>query len=77
MTCEEVAEFLLDYLEHQVTDEQRRIFEHHLSVCPDCRNYIDSYRKTIQLAKAAEVQAANSIEIPEGLVQAILRARRA
>jgi anti-sigma factor RsiW len=77
MTCEEVAEFLLDYLEHQLTEEQRGIFEHHVSVCPDCQHYIESYRKTIHLAKSAETQISDRNEIPEGLVQAILRARRA
>ena len=48
MTCRELIERLLEYLEAP-TDE----FEQHLGICPSCRAYVDSYLKTVQLARGA------------------------
>jgi predicted anti-sigma-YlaC factor YlaD len=49
------------------------VFDAHLAVCPDCRNYLASYRRTIGLVKA--MQTAAPREVPEGLVRAVLAAR--
>jgi anti-sigma factor RsiW len=73
MTCNEVTEFLLDYISGDLPHAVRTTFEAHLAVCLDCRNYLDSYRKTIAIsrqARGAEIEA-----IPEGLVAAIMKAR--
>ena len=53
MTCHELSDFLLDYVSNELPDATREIFERHLSACPDCRRYLDSYRKTIAMSRAA------------------------
>ena len=53
MTCHELSDFLLDYVSNELPDATREMFERHLSVCPDCRRYLDSYRKTIAMSRVA------------------------
>ena len=78
MTCRELADFLDDYLAGELTAERRMVFDGHLLLCVDCRNYLDSYRRTIELGKQAFEDDAAPVpaEIPSGLVNAILKARR-
>jgi anti-sigma factor RsiW len=79
MTCRELAEFLDDYLSGTLPPSRRSLFDEHLDACPDCRNYLDSYRQTVQLGKAAfsEPQEPVPQDVPEALVKAILAARPA
>jgi predicted anti-sigma-YlaC factor YlaD len=78
MTCREVADFISDYLAGQLPGEIAVPFEHHLSRCPNCVNYISSLRSTIDLSRRAfEQQPVDPpLPMPEELVQAILAARR-
>ncbi len=78
MTCRELAEFLSDYLANELADDARAQFEHHLSLCPNCRRYLASFAASIELGKRAfeEDQAAVPADVPDDLVDAILAARR-
>ena len=75
MTCREFIGFLLEYTEERLTAEERDRFDAHLRVCPDCRTYLETYGKTVALARLAEVDSLPS-DVPEDLIQAILRSRR-
>jgi anti-sigma factor RsiW len=78
MNCREFTEFLHEYLGGTLPAEEVAEFEKHLAECPWCVAYLDSYRKTIQLeraALAAPEDAPPPADAPEELVQAILRAR--
>ena len=78
MTCRELADFILDYLEGQLPAETKSAFEHHLTRCPNCVNYIASYGKIVDMARRAfDEDATDPLPgMPEGLVQAILAARQ-
>ena len=78
MTCQEIAQFLIDYVAGELSAQRRAVFERHLAGCRDCRNYLDGYRKTIALGRAALVPAGADpcADIPEALVQAVLSACR-
>lgn len=73
LTCQVLYDFLVDYLDRTMPDEQRREFEAHLAICPCCRHYLDSYRATIQACRTAE--QAPIPQMPPALVQAILASR--
>ena len=74
MTCREVLDFLMDYLDGNLSASQRAIFEEHLAVCISCVAYLHNYRQSVKLGKAlGDVQASE--EVPEELIQAILAAR--
>ena len=78
MNCREFTEFLHEYLFGNMSTEQRAEFDKHLAECPWCVAYLDSYRKTIQLeqsAFSAPEDAPPPADVPEELVQAVLRAR--
>jgi len=78
MNCREFTEFLDGYLFDNLPAEQRAEFEKHLAECPWCVAYLESYQKTIQLEQTAfsvPEGAPLPDDVPEELVQAILRAR--
>lgn len=78
ITCRELIDFIADYLEARLDEDQRRDFERHLAVCPSCVNYLDAYKKTISLGKQALAptdEPARGVA-PEGLLKAIKAARR-
>jgi|GEM_PF-783442 len=93
ITCREIGEFLLAYLEHDLGGGARAEFERHLNKCPPCVHYIDGYRETIELVRRCvrdEPGAGSGVgpgggsqcgdapkhKPPEGLIQAILAAKR-
>ncbi len=77
LTCRELFEFLHDYLARDLSLAQRASFELHLTVCKHCREYLATYKKTIDLTCAAcEPDDDVPEDVPEDLVQAILNARR-
>ena len=77
LTCREVAEFLMAYEDGELSPAERGTFDAHLSVCPDCVAYLESYRATVALGRRAfaDDDASASDAVPEALVQAVLAAR--
>jgi anti-sigma factor RsiW len=76
LTCRELIEFLGQYLDAELPADERTVFDAHLSICPDCRNYLASYRETIRLGKRACAPAdETSPDAPQELIAAILAAR--
>lgn len=77
ITCRELIDFLMDYVDDDLAREQRRRFDEHLGACPECVDYVDSYRATVDLGQKVCHQEGPPPEMPEDLVRAILDARRA
>lgn len=77
MTCKEVNEFLMAYLDAELPGEARLEFEAHLSECSSCMRYLEQYRRTVQLGREAcapdDAPATN--HVPSGLLNAIRKAR--
>ena len=78
MTCRELADFLMSYLDGELPAKQHTVFEGHIDLCPGCKNYLDSYKETIDLGKSICQDPEGPVphNVPEELVQAILAARR-
>lgn len=76
MTCRELIEFLMAYLDRELPEDQVRVFEEHLRLCPPCEAYLETYQEAVREGRAvcAEEDAAPA-EVPEDLVRAILAAR--
>ncbi len=79
MTCQELIEFLMDYVDGDLPPAEHGRFEEHLGLCTDCRTYVTSYRETVRLGKMICRPGRDELpeDVPEDLVQAILEARRA
>lgn len=78
ITCRELIDFIAEYLDGTLPPEHRRDFERHLTVCPPCVAYLDGYKKTIALGKAALKPSDDPAtgQVPEGLLHAIRAARQ-
>lgn len=77
MKCQACIEFILRYLEDDLTADERQSFEFHLAKCPPCGRYVEQYRITVAAGKTACAEIAAEVgEAPEELVQAILASRR-
>src|SRR5262249_49907045 len=76
ITCRHLIDFLMDYVNGELPPAERHEFERHLKVCPPCVAYLDTYRESIRLGKAAAIQA-DEASIPDDLVKAILASRAA
>lgn len=77
LTCREVEVFLLDYVEGSLAPYKRFKFEMHLKVCPECRDYLAAYRKSIELGQKffGAPDEPMPADIPEDLVKAIVDSR--
>lgn len=77
MTCQELADFLMSYLEGELPEGQQASLAAHLELCPPCLAYLRTYEETVRLGRSLCDDPAASIpaEVPEELVQAVLAAR--
>jgi len=75
ITCEEVITFLADYLAHELEPGEERSFERHLARCPSCVAYLETYRETLRLGRAAWRDEGSPPPLEPELVRAILAAR--
>ena len=78
VTCREFEDFILAYLEGDLPEKQRFVFELHLKVCRECRDYLVAYRRTIEVSKRAfeDPDAPLPASVPEDLITAVLAAKK-
>jgi len=74
--CKSLEKFVVEFLDEQLPEHTRLAFLKHIEECTHCADYLQNYRKTINLSKAAltENNSTEKAEIPEDLVKAILSA---
>ena len=79
ITCAEFETFVMDYLSGDLPPGKKRVFDLHLKICRECREYLAAYKQTVALGKAAFEESADPLpgDVPEDLVTAILAARSA
>ena len=77
ITCREFEDFILDYLRHDLPLRQRLIFDFHLKMCPECRDYLRAYKDTIEVLQRVyeRDEAPLPEEVPEDLIEAVLAAK--
>jgi anti-sigma factor RsiW len=75
VTCRELADFIMDYLNGELPGEVRVAFEEHLTRCPACVSYLAAYQSAVELGRQAFDDPEAFRDLPEDLVKAILAAR--
>ena len=77
INCQQFEDFILAYLEDELPSKQRFVFELHLKVCRECRDYLSAYKRTIDVSKRAFDDPNQPLpeDVPEDLVKAILAAK--
>ena len=53
-TCGQITALVLGYLTRTLSANVKRDFEHHLTLCPDCVNFLNTYKKTVAATKSVE-----------------------
>ncbi len=51
--CPDMMDLLVDYLEDELADDQRKDLEFHLELCPPCMNFLQTYKETGSICRAA------------------------
>lgn len=51
-SCETETLLIASYLTSQLSPRTVVAFESHLKLCPDCRAFLQTYRKTVELTRA-------------------------
>jgi len=76
ITCVEAESFIIDYLEGDLPPAKVHIFEMHLKLCRECRDYLAAYKQSAALGQAVsdDPEAAATDALPEDLVKAIVDA---
>jgi anti-sigma factor RsiW len=74
VTCQDIASFMLDYVEGTLPADIRQRFDAHLAECEDCVAYLADYRATI--AATREAAAEQPPAMPDALVRAIVDSAR-
>jgi len=76
MTCQEVVEFLMAYLDAELPGVEREVFEEPLHLCPPCQAYLDTYRDAVEMGRRACGEPEAIEPAPDELIDAILAARQ-
>jgi anti-sigma factor RsiW len=77
MTCREFVDFLMAYDDGELPENQRALFERHMTDCPPCVTYLETYRETARLGQLCrDLEGPVPDDAPEPLVRAILAARK-
>jgi anti-sigma factor RsiW len=76
LTCQEVLDYLTEYLEGRLPAGEHARMDEHLAACPPCLAYLRNFQATIAITKQACSDDPQLAQIPEELVQAILAARK-
>jgi anti-sigma factor RsiW len=76
LTCRQVADFLMAYLDGELAAAERAAFDAHLHHCDECVRYLRDYQATVHLAQDLRDDSDEPSDAPAPLVRAILAARR-
>jgi len=79
ITCKEFEDFVQDHLDNSLSDQQRIVFDCHMQMCRECRDYLAAYKRTVELGHAvlsSSDDAPVPDDVPDDLVTAILNARK-
>jgi len=52
LTCQQIADFILDYLTGELHPDTASELEKHLHICPDCVAFMNTYKKTVEVTRS-------------------------
>jgi hypothetical protein len=60
--CKKVLTFLVDYFEGTLDEQVSRRFELHILDCDECKKFVETYRKCVEVVKNFEVDIPEELE---------------
>lgn len=76
MTCREVTQLLIDYVENDMSQEIRMVFERHMCGCEPCQVYLNTYWSTILMTHRLPAEEPLPLEFEQRLRAACEEAMR-
>lgn len=73
ISCQNIVDFCVDYLEGALPADDESGFTRHLSVCGACLTFFETYRRTSEISREA-MAAEMPVELKEA-VRSYLRTR--
>lgn len=79
LTCKEFDDFMVDYLDGDLTVWQKFMCWLHVKMCRECAHFIQQYQKVIKLGRSAFDTPDDPVpdSVPEELIEAALAHRNA
>jgi len=68
VACRDGVALLMDYLEDQLPADERALLDAHVAGCPRCVAFVESYRQTPRILRAATAAA-----LPDDLAESLNR----
>jgi anti-sigma factor RsiW len=56
LTCRELVELLIDFVDGEMPPEQRKRLEDHICGCTPCDAYVQTYRLTVQVTRRLKLR---------------------
>ena len=66
-SCKQITGLIYDYLNNRLSRDLKRDFQRHLKICPDCVHFLNTYKKTVAVARTVRVE-----KIPAKVRESIL-----
>ncbi len=78
ISCKEFENFIVDYIEGTLDNRRRRLFEFHIKLCTECREYLAAYKAGMEAARQglADDESPVPDEVPEDLVAAVIASQK-
>ncbi|MGH7853828.1 MAG: anti-sigma factor family protein [Candidatus Binatia bacterium] len=57
VSCKSITDLIWKYVSDRLDPTLKREFEEHLRICPDCVNFLNTYKKTVSLARSISARA--------------------
>lgn len=51
-TCKQITDLVFDYLNDNLSPNIKQDFQQHLRICPDCVNFLNTYKKTVSVGRS-------------------------
>jgi Putative zinc-finger len=55
-TCKQITDLVYGYLNDKLTPIVKSDFQQHLRVCPDCVNFLNTYKKTMGITRSLRAE---------------------
>ena len=55
-TCKQITDLVYGYLNDKLTPTIKSAFQRHLRVCPDCVNFLNTYKKTVGITRSLRAE---------------------
>lgn len=77
ITCKEFEQFIIAYLDDELPPGKKAMFEWHMRLCRECRDYLAAYQRSVELGRAVFKSTHDQVpdDVPKELIKAILDAK--